>query len=133
MSECALYDIIIWERVFVWTRFIWYYSDGRLYLSEFALKVIIKMRACMCLKALYIILLKWELVFVWTRFIWYYCDGRLYLSECALKLLLKWELVCECALYDIIKMVAGICLNAQYMMLLRWEIVFVRMHFKSCY
>jgi len=37
--------------------------------------------------------------------------------------------VSECALYDIIKMGAGICLIAVYMLLLKWENVFVSMHF----
>jgi len=52
VSQCALYDIIKkragmclnalyiillwWEFVCVWMRFIWYYCDGRLYLSECA-------------------------------------------------------------------------------------------------
>jgi len=41
--------------------------------------------------------------------------------------------VAECALYDIIKLRAGNCLNALYMILLWWEIVFVWMRFKSYY
>jgi len=74
-------------------------------LSECALKDIIKMRACMCLNALYMVLLKWELVFVWTRFIFYYYDGRLYLSECAPKYIIKMRTcMSECPLYDINKM-----------------------------
>ena len=133
MSECAFYDIIK-MIVGIWTRFICYYYDGRFYLSECALKVIIKMRACICLNALYkkimkvraciclnalfMLLLKWELVFVWTRFIWYYYDGRLYLSECAFKV--------------IIKMRAFMCLNALYMLLLKLELVFVWTRF-ICY
>jgi len=41
--------------------------------------------------------------------------------------------VSKCALYHIIKMRAGICLNALHMILLWWEIVFVWMRFKSYY
>jgi len=41
--------------------------------------------------------------------------------------------VSKCTLYDIIKMRDGICLNALYMILIWWEIVFVWMRFKSCY
>ena len=80
-------------------------------MSEFSLYVIIKMRDCMCLNALYTILLWWEILYFWMRFIWYYYNFRLYLSECALK--------------DIIKMRACMCLNALYMVLLKWELVFV--------
>jgi len=32
---------------------------------------IFKTKACVCLNALYLILLKWELVCVWMLFVWY--------------------------------------------------------------
>jgi len=40
--------------------------------SEWSLYDVIKVRAGMCLNALYIILMKWLLVWVWMPFIWYY-------------------------------------------------------------
>jgi len=52
----------------------------------------------MCLNALYMLLLKLGLVYVWMRFIWYYWNESLYVSFCPL--------------YDIIKMMASMCLNA---------------------
>ena len=128
----ALYMILLWwVIVCFWMRFIWYYYNFRLYLSECALKVIIKMRACMCQNALYMVLLKWELLFVWTRFILYYYDGRFYLSESALKYIIKMRaFMSECVLYDIIKM-TDFRLNALYKLLLWWEILFVWMRFES--
>ena len=136
LSECALKDVIK-MRVYMcqnafymillkWTRFICYYYDGSLYLSACALNDVIKLRACMCLNALYMILLKWELVFVWTRFIWYFYDGRLYLSECAFNFIIKMRAcMSECALHGITKIRFSMCLNALYMILLKWELVFV--------
>jgi len=38
---------------------------------------------------------------------------------------IRFLYVSECALYDIIKMRAGICLNVLYMILIWWETVFV--------
>ena len=76
------------------------------------------MRAGMCLNALYMILLKWELVCVWMRFIWYYWNDSMYVSECALYDNIKIVAgMSECALYDIIKMRAGMCVNGLYMIL----------------
>ena len=98
MFECASIILFEWKLV-----------------SECALYNIIKMRACMCLNALYMVLLKWLLVFVWMRFICYYYDGRLFLSECVLKY--------------IIKIRASMCPNALYMILLKWEPVIFWMRF----
>ena len=53
------------------------------------------------------------------------CDGML-LN--ALYMILKLELLPECALYDSIKIRAGMCLNAFYMLLLKWDLVRVWMH-----
>ena len=134
MGDCicmnALYIILLkWELVFVWARSIWYYYNGRLYLSECALHDIIKMRVGICLNALYMILLWLEILFVWMRFKIYYkmiacmCLNALYM------ILLKWDLVCvwmrfiwyykyeswylsERSLYDITMMGDCICLNA---------------------
>ena len=93
VSECALYNIFKtrawlrpnalymiwnWALVSVWMRFIWYYFNESFHVSEFALNFIIRMRACMCLNALCMILLKWESV----------CLNALYI------ILLKWEFVC---------------------------------------
>jgi len=64
-----------------------------LYVSECAVYDIIEMRACMCLKGIYMILLKRGLVCVWMRYVWYYENESLYVSE--------WNL------YDIIKMRRG--------------------------
>ena len=64
-------------------------------MSECALNVIIEMRDCMCLNALYMILL----------------NESFYVSEFAL--------------YDIIKMRAGMCLNALCMIILKWGLACV--------
>jgi len=53
-------------------RFMWFYLNQNWYVSECASYDIIKMRHCMCLNALYMIILKWELVCVWLRLICYY-------------------------------------------------------------
>ena len=92
----ALWKVLLkWELVCVWMRFIRYYWNENLYVSECALYDIIIMRAGICLNTLYMILLWWENVF----------------AECALKV--------------IIKMRGFVCLNALYMILLKWELVFV--------
>ena len=70
-------------------RIISYYSNESFYVSECALYDIIKMRACMCLNALHMILLN------------------------------KSWCVSECASYGIIKLRSGMCLNARHMMLLQ--------------
>ena len=65
-----------------------------------------KMKAGMCLNALYMILLKWEILCVWMRLIWYYWYESLYVSESTA--------------YDIIEMGADMCLNAISIKLLKW-------------
>ena len=39
----------------------------------------------------------------------------------------------ELFIYDITKMRVGVCLNAVYMILLKWELVYVWMHFMCHY
>jgi hypothetical protein len=92
----ALYMILLkWELICVWMRFIWYYKNESLYLSECSSCDITQMRVGMCLNALYMILLKWQF----------------YKSECAL--------------YDINKMRNDMCVNALYMILLKWDFIYI--------
>ena len=72
---------------------------------EYDLYDIIKMRVCMCLNALSILLLEWELVSVWMRFIWYYLIEEFYVSQCAFN--------------ENIGLRAGMCLNTLHMILLK--------------
>ena len=82
----ALYKILLkWELICAWMQFVWYKQNESLYVSEYDLYFIIKMRAGMCLSSLYIILFKLNQVCVWMLFIWYYkmwagmCQNELYM------------------------------------------------------
>ena len=101
--------------------------------------------ACMCLYALYMILLKWKIyvsgfvlyeilkwVYVCVRrlFIWYYLNDGLYVSECALYDIIEMRDLCvSIGFIWNIKMSVFMCLKALCMILFKWWPVCVSMRF----
>ena len=110
-------------------------------MSKGSLYVIIKMVACMCLYALYMILLKsefyvsglvlyeilkWVFVCVWRLFVWYYLNDGLYVSECVIYDIIEMRDLCVwiCFIWNI-EMGVCMCLKSLCMILFKWWPVWV--------